>query len=166
MAISQAKRQRMKRQRERLEAAAKELGEQANIDPTKPADMVLMERAVRNGWLEPGEMQRFETRTAQIDLVRRIESSPSQASIMELVALSVLTGLRSGDMARRSAAEKVAVQMERANQRDDELRAMQEMRSQTDGTGEVKALDWDSMYESQSSESATALRELEESEGE
>lgn len=133
----------------------------ANLDPTTNGDARQIQRAVRNEWIQPDGIQRFETRTSQRELIERIRKAPQEASIMDLATLAVIRGLQDGNGREASIAARTAVAMERANQRDDEMRAMLEMRTQADGTSDVKSLDWDSMYEPQSNEAARALQELE-----
>jgi hypothetical protein len=136
---SQAKRQRLKRQRERLaaeqgqqdsvtvdandRASNVQLGSGGKYGPTGflPArsEAKLLERAVRNGWLEDGQTQRFETRTSENELTQRVSSQSGEASIMERLSLSVLSGLNDKDKRRRGIAERTALAMERANQRDE-----------------------------------------------
>jgi len=120
--ISQAKRRRLKRQREKAEEAAKLVveGSGSSLDPSSRKDAVLIEKAVTGGWLDPEDIQRFETRTSLEELQTRIKAAPAKASMMDLVALSVLGGLNDKDKRRRGIAERTAVAMERANQRDEQ----------------------------------------------
>ncbi|MFT5328161.1 MAG: hypothetical protein ACI8P0_006073, partial [Planctomycetaceae bacterium] len=74
----------------------------------------------RNGWLEDGQTQRFETRTSENELTQRVSSQSGEASIMERLSLSVLSGLNDKDKRRRGIAERTALAMERANQRDEQ----------------------------------------------
>lgn len=141
---SQAKRQRLKRKRERLAAEQAQqnsitvdasgsvsnvrLGSGGNDDkkygPTGylPArtEARMLQRAVKNDWLKEGQTQRFETRTSENELTQRVSSQSGEASIMERLSLSVLSGLNDEDKRRRGIAERTALAMERANQRDEQ----------------------------------------------
>lgn len=119
---SQAKRQRIKRRQEKLAALAQQAaeGSGSSIDPTSRKDAVLIERAVREGWLDGADLQRIETRTSLEDLQQRVGAAPQKATMMDLLTLSVLTGLSAKDPRRKGIAERTALAMERTNQRDEQ----------------------------------------------
>ena len=141
---SQAKRQRLKRQRERL-ATEQAQQDSVTVDANDPPSNLrlgsggdddgkygptgylpartearMLQRAVKNGWLKEGQTQRFETRTSESELTQRVSSQSGEASIMEQLSLSVLAGLNDEDKRRRGIAERTALAMERANQRDEQ----------------------------------------------
>jgi len=120
--ISQAKRQRLKRQREKAEQAVKDAqeGSGSSLDPNSRHDAVLIEKAVTGGWLSDEDVQRIETRTSLEEITKRVGAAPQKATMMEMLTMSVLTGLHSKDKRRRGIAERTALAMERTNQRDEQ----------------------------------------------
>lgn len=140
---SQKKRQRLKRQRERLADQPTEQ-EQAAVNPIdQPSDdqlgsggdddskygptgylparteVKLIERAVRNGWLKDEQTQRFETRTSENELALRVSSQPGEASAMELASLELIKCVQSPNRRLKMIAIRALAQMEQANQRDE-----------------------------------------------
>lgn len=142
--MSQSKRQRLKRRREKL-AAEQAQQDSATVDANDRASNVrlgsggdddgkygptgyiparteanLLERAVRNGWLKEEETQRFETRTSENELAQRLSSEPGEASAMELAALELMKCLKSPNRRTKMIAIRALIQMETANQRDEQ----------------------------------------------
>lgn len=141
---SQKKRQRLKRQREKLAAEQAQQGstpadendqasngrrgsggdDASKYGPTGylPAstEAKLIERAVRNGWLKEDETQRFETRTSENELAQRVSCEPGEASAMELASLELMKCLKSPNRRLKMIAIRALIQMETANQRDEQ----------------------------------------------
>jgi hypothetical protein len=142
--MSQSKRQRLKRRRERL-AAEQTQQDSVTVDANDPAGNVrlgsggdddgkygptgympasteakLIERAVRNGWLKEEETQRFETRTSENELAQRVSSQPGEASAMELASLELMKCLKSPNRRTKMIGIRALIQMETANQRDEQ----------------------------------------------
>jgi hypothetical protein len=80
----------------------------------------LFEQAVRNGWLKDEETQRFETRTSENELVQRVSSKPGEASMMERACLELMKCLKSPNRRLKMIAIRALIQMETANQRDEQ----------------------------------------------
>jgi hypothetical protein len=142
--MSQSKRQRLKRRRERL-AAEQAQQDSVTVDANDPASNVrlgsggdddgkygptgylparteakMFERAVRNAWLEDDQAQRFETRTSENELTQRVSSVPGEASGLELASLELMKCLKSPNRRLKMIAIRALIQMETANQRDEQ----------------------------------------------